>query len=683
MATIKVSKKHPLLKQYKNITPVGAAIMGSRNGDVIRIPQGRWSTDPQTVIDKNLILKGMGPNKTELFVNRFATWLTFSKFGNIVLENMTIIISPQSNAIVLDASSFGAFKLNNVIIRYAEEDRLTIYETYPGIVSELPETTETRQIVLNRTYIQYLEICTHLLTIKNSILGDIKKPQSSIHVNGDGELVTIKNTSITRTLFINEDKKQIELQNIDTNGEITTQGNTQFKNLNVLSVGQIALPKSAMTRTPWLQQLKEKIKTSPIFAVLYKNSALTLSDTLKQLNFTPYGFVLRTQDLDGYRSIVTVTGPVKSKLDQRSQTNYFGLGFINAINTDLVLTDTNIPMFDLSSVAKNGTITLNDASVTSHWDIDNMTVSTKQGDGLTLDPELVQDYAKAKPALEQLDELTGLSEAKKLVKQIVSVASMNAERKKRGLPQTKDLSLHMVFLGNAGVGKTTVARLLARALFENKVLPSNKLIEVTSKDLIAGYVGQTRSKTHEVIESALGGVLFIDEAYSLRGNNNQADFASEAVDQLIADMENNRDQLIVVLAGYTDEMLDFLRNGNPGLRSRFANHIMFEDYTFDELCDIMKYQMVQSNVNPRNKEASKALHAGLHKLFDAISDEGGRNSGNGRFVRNYIQAVAMARDVRLSSGDLNDASNELLSQFTSDDVKQAYRKLRINLETMK
>lgn len=680
MATLKVSKRDALLKQYPSITPVGAALIRSHTGDIIQIPAGRWATDPQTCEDKNLIIKGQGVNKTELVVQRNSTWLTLMEFGHIVLQNLTLTIAGQANAVVMEESFYGLFDAKNVIIRYQNEKSLISYETYPGLVARIPKTKEERNIILSRVFAQYVDIATHQLKIDHSIIGDLTKPQSTIQVNGDGSPVVLNVNAVTNTLIINEDNQPVQIKQTQTNGGLEIHGHSELDAIDVLPYGDIVLPKKSQP-TDRVAKFKEMFLNTKFIQILLSKKQQSLRDRLEWLNFATSGYVIKTEALDNYRSIITIRGEINSKLEERNKDNYYGLGFILANNTDLKLSDTFIPMFDTNSIATRGTISLKNATVISQWDINDISVNTtNKDDGLNIDPQTVNDPNEGKPALEQLEELTGLNEAKKLVKQMVAVASMNTERKRRGQPISKDLSLHMVFLGNAGVGKTTVARLLAKALYENGVLPSDKLIEVTSKDLIAGYVGQTRDQTSKVIQSALGGVLFIDEAYSLDSKDNKADFAAEAVDQLIADMENNRDQLIVILAGYTKEMLDFLKNGNPGLRSRFANHVVFEDYNIVELSTIMKYQLTHANMYPRNAQAQKTALAALKNLYRKAMESKENNSGNARFVRNFVQAIAMERDVRLSTEDIEQVDDDFLTQYTDTDVKAAHKKMVKNMK---
>ena len=195
-------------------------------------------------------------------------------------------------------------------------------------------------------------------------------------------------------------------------------------------------------------------------------------------------------------------------------------------------------------------------------------------------PAPQEEPAPEKPNLEEvlqeLDSLCGLERVKKDVKSLINLVKVQKLREEQGLP-VAPMSLHLVFLGNPGTGKTTVARLLAKIYHAIGVLSKGQLVEVDRSGLVAGFVGQTAIKTGEVIQKALGGVLFIDEAYSLTGQDSPNDFGREAIEVLLKGMEDHRKDLIVIVAGY-DELMEQFIHANPGLESRFNKYFYFEDY---------------------------------------------------------------------------------------------------------
>ena len=202
---------------------------------------------------------------------------------------------------------------------------------------------------------------------------------------------------------------------------------------------------------------------------------------------------------------------------------------------------------------------------------------------------VVKTVPEVGPLLSELDALVGLSSVKEEIKDLIAIAHVNAERKRRGL-SAPPLTYHMVFSGNPGTGKTTVARLLGRIYSALGLLPSDKYKEVTRSDLVAAYLGQTAIKVHEVVQQSIGGVLFIDEAYALapKGFNGSIGdpYGDEAIATLVKEMEDHREELVVIAAGYTKEMDRFL-SSNPGLRSRVRKVIEFPDYTEEELFRIL------------------------------------------------------------------------------------------------
>ena len=240
----------------------------------------------------------------------------------------------------------------------------------------------------------------------------------------------------------------------------------------------------------------------------------------------------------------------------------------------------------------------------------------------------------------QLEALVGLDEVKKDVKSLLNLMKVRKLRQENQLP-VPPMSLHMVFMGNPGTGKTTVARLISGLYASIGVLSKGQLVEVDRSGLVAGYVGQTALKTQEAVKSALGGVLFIDEAYSL-SSGGENDFGREAIETILKAMEDHRDDLIVIVAGYDEPMERFL-SSNPGLQSRFNKYFNFPDYTGEQLMAIFQGQC-DKNGYKLTEEAEAAARA----LFDQLYEQRGENFGNGRDVRNCFEDMIVRQSNRVA-----------------------------------
>ncbi len=263
--------------------------------------------------------------------------------------------------------------------------------------------------------------------------------------------------------------------------------------------------------------------------------------------------------------------------------------------------------------------------------------------------------------MDELNHLIGLESVKKNLNNLINVIRIRRVRTEMGLAQP-DMSLHLVFSGNPGTGKTTVARLLAKIYKALGVVSKGQLIEVDRAGLVEGYVGQTAAKTQEVIDSAMGGILFIDEAYTLTNNKESGDFGQEAVDTLLKRMEDDRDSFVVIVAGYTGPMEEFLQS-NPGLRSRFNKFIEFEDYSEEEL-----FTIFESMCSAQDFHLTEDAEKTVKEYFRKLEEDKDEHFANGREVRNFFERCIERQANRLVNETNFD--REVVTTFTKEDVTE-------------
>ncbi|MFC0423296.1 AAA family ATPase [Lactiplantibacillus plajomi] len=278
-------------------------------------------------------------------------------------------------------------------------------------------------------------------------------------------------------------------------------------------------------------------------------------------------------------------------------------------------------------------------------------MADEQGNLLLSDHQGQIKYFGELPALDQLNQMIGIQNVKDEVNEFIAIAEMNKKRRDQGLDSSA-MTLHSLFLGNPGTGKTTVARILGKILYEKGIIAKQTFVEVSRAELVGEYIGKTAIKTRKVLESALGGVLFIDEAYTLATGGTQ-DFGSEAINEILKFMEDHRSDIVIIFAGYTDDMEKFLKM-NEGLRSRIPNSFMFEDYTPKELVAIGL-----ADLKAKKYRVDATTYTALVEHNFAQDND----HSNGRWIRNLNEQVIRKIAVRLAKNPQAD-----LSQITEQDL---------------
>lgn len=506
----------------------------------------------------------------------------------------------------------GHIIFDNTVISYGDkliktyiEHANTGEELSTLVVINAPES----QTTIKHSQITNISIACQAATISESEIGLLFGPMSSIYTNTlVSDHSSIHNTHITG---------HINLSNLTTTGDLRLTDLDQAK-ITKLIVESVRVNEKQNELYPLQQAMQD------VYRIQHN-----IKHTANHTNDDPILINILTINGDIKIQSISIDPSTQDLIDQYG----YGLALINVYAGDVSLSDISKSRLEYTSV------TGGDLKISGR--INEKINKINTGRISYIDSFNSADALTNKnSALYKLNQMIGLDPVKEQLKRIIASAAM---RKKRNQPMP---SLHMIFSGNAGTGKTTVADIFGLALFENGVIPTSKVVRTTKKDLVAAYVGQTAQKTSEIIKKAYGGVLFIDEAYTLASDSSSNGFEAEAIGELIAQMEDHKDNLIVILAGYTNEMKTFV-NSNQGINSRIKTWIEFPDYNINELTAIATKQLESANIT-LSPEIIKYIKSALVYMSNEIQLD-----GNGRFARNFTDTILENYDTRVFEGDTN------------------------------
>lgn len=601
----------------------------------------------EIVLHKNIFLNTNIPLKNGVILKGNGHTITTNKkqYGFIAIgikteiENLTIKVSKQSAAIYAENSNL---QLEHVKISYAKSN-YNVREKFNVIqmVDKKKPTFETGLGLYDCTIGSSILI-NYAVKVKivNSDIGSYTAKMSGIRAE---QIISQKNNYIN--VFLNGRETFSE--------DDTSHGNLMFMSFARIThlLGKIDLEEQKITN----KELRSYVEVQNTDNALLNRTCLVRFNKFKG------------QVTDLQFSV----GELGSLADNFSLLEIMG-------NSDLTIKDSVLP--EGRALFYQGNLALENTQDELDWEYSptETTVANRNSTSKLFNASQNQQQS----ALEKLNTLIGQTTVKTRLKEIISTATMQNYRRINGMVKNdsdSQFSNHMVFAGDAGTGKTTFGKLVAQALYEGGVLKENKFVYAEVKDFVDKYVGATREKAHQKVMSALNGVLFIDEAYGFAEQPGSTSHNHEAIQQIITDMEANRDKLIVILAGYTRDMKEFFASDNEGLPSRFNTWIEFENYSINELCQIMQLQL--DNQGALYDEVTLSiLQQGVAKLSEEAKTNG-RSNGNGRFVRNYVQKVLESRDTRLAENisEINnyDASRkaQLLNMIIPTDVKKAINTL--------
>lgn len=608
MAYFLVGKDNSSLFSKRTTWDFDAAIAAASDGDTIEIQENFRVEFGSILIDKNL-----------------------SFIGNVIEEEQLILPA-------LD----GLFAIDGVNVTFknlalnVKEEKYNCLNIKPGSSVLL----DTVILESNQTEGDIYPICyskDSTVTIKNSVVRSFQ-PDKRQRIYFDNSTVLIQDTSIyVQTVFDNSrfELSNIELEVSDNNGIfLGTKSEGSIKS-SILFAGSFENKRSTIECT----QSSLTLVDTRVFldndeeyvnACFLKESSLSVGFVMMHSIKTVKSTVhiedhLGLVELGDFEDHSSVTGNILMVLGgNHNKINVYSDSHSNLrLNKIIVGMKTN-PDIKLERNVKFQVGEL--LRVKTNEDYTDVILDENNQYTLVNDEVSISRFGE-KTTFEKLQDMIGLDSVKNEVQEFIAITNMNKSRKDKGF-NTSGVTLHSLFLGNPGTGKTTVARLMGKLLYENNIIPTDKYVETSRSDLVGQHIGHTAIKTRKVLESALGGVLFIDEAYTL-AKGGEKDFGSEAIDEILKFMEDHREDIVLIFAGYTKDMEKFLEM-NEGLRSRIPNVFHFEDYSIGQLYQIGLNDLVSKGYKV-DVEAYQKL---LKNNFERSND-----FSNGRWVRNQNEKI--------------------------------------------
>lgn len=680
LATLNVGKTGFFDKAFKTLQE---AVNNAIDGDIIQINMKSIALDrPIQNIQSGVRIQG-NPNLGQVTIyppKRNIGFYLGSGQKNMEFANLKFIVPEQTNAISVVQG--GTLVLDNVTMLH--EGGLSERVIRPSLAFTTGNSMWGGALILRNSVVDVLSCISTQFQMSNSNVGNIlatpRFSSSSISVITAPSLL-IEGSGIQHIGFMGQAK----------NGDDTFQQamiiRNSFVGANTIFQRKAEINNSVITPIVSINQdvkhlyypsergyMPGVIVTSPNATVTVNKCSIFdhFSEQDAARNSFAQNYMLVSKKLDG--------------LVPFSPFSLFNKG-------TLIIKQMRIPLSGGTNIADNGQLTLDNVQDQSMWQMDNpnsVKLTNRQSSSQLFQQNQqnalgvgTNDGENQQSAWAELRQMIGQANVKKQYQAFMAKQLVQQRKKQLGIDKkNKDTvsSSNMVFLGPPGVGKSTVARIFAKGLYEIGVVPTPNLVEVTASKLVSDHVGGTAKQTDRVIRSAYGGVLFIDEAYILAPDENGGNtFKDEAVTEIVEAAEKDRDKLVIIMAGYTNEMNDFFNRGNPGLKRRFPNIIKFEGYSQREIKQIMYLMLKTDGVIIADTRTRQMLEHGVDLLFG--SQDG--DSGQAGFARNFCDKVKDERDLRLMrSGNINQMSSRDLNLITVEDVQLAIQNMSNQLGAM-